>query len=68
MNHEGHREHEDCGLQDESLDAVLESGHIEVDQQPRLYAGELHISQQRCLLNSRKFVDALQFQNQLSLD
>jgi hypothetical protein len=39
LNHEGHEEHE-AGLQDETLDAILELRDVEIDQQPDFDAGK----------------------------
>jgi hypothetical protein len=45
LNHEGHEEHE-AGLQDETLDAILELRDVEIDQQSDFDVSKLHVGQQ----------------------
>ena len=43
-HHEGHEEHEGEESENETLDAVLQFGGVEVDQQSSLHASRFHVS------------------------
>ena len=50
LNHEGHEEHEG-GLQDETLDAILELRDVEIDQQSGFDVSKFHVGQQLRFVN-----------------
>jgi hypothetical protein len=63
FHHEGHEEHEG-GLQDETLDAILELRDVEIDQQSDFDAGKLHVGQQLRLVDALDLLDTLQLKDQ----
>jgi hypothetical protein len=52
----------------ETLDAVLEFPHVEVEQQSDLHNCQFHAGQQLGLMNCSGRFDTLQFDNPLDLD
>ena len=61
-SHFGFSHHE--GLEDETLDAILELRDVEVDQQSCLDAGKLHVCQQLRLVDALDLLDTLQLKDQ----
>jgi len=52
------------GSENETLDAAFQQSDIEVDQQPGLQAGQLHVGQQLRLVDTLDLIDALQLDDQ----
>jgi hypothetical protein len=63
LNHEGHEEHEE-GLQDETLDAILELRDVEIDQQSDFDVSKFHVGQQLRLVDALDLLDTLQLKDQ----
>jgi hypothetical protein len=62
LHHEGYEEHE--GVQNETLDAILDPRDIEIDQQSGLDASQLHVGQPLRLVKASDLLDTLQRQDQ----
>src|SRR5213596_3090758 len=64
LNHEGHEAHE--GLQDETLDSILQLCDVKVDHQADRNFRQSHVRKNLRLMNREQSFNALDFHNQVA--